>query len=213
MKIAGQTPAGRGYWDSNTHRVVCGIFSMVVRLIVHPRNQEKWLALHFQVLNFPVGYTRAPISNIDYIKLPLCIWLRQLAFEGIRKGGRGMTQPKGDSTSSLYLHTVRWVKEMKSIYSIEASTWTSELVRTRDEKINQRKRLNWIPHENFSPFFLQCFFIGERPHGITSRWSGNFPLPPLHAGELHDVLLLCTKTFKIAFFFQIEKDHNYNFFK
>ena len=94
---------------------------------------------------------------------------------------------------------------MKSIYSIEASTWTSELVRTRDEKINQRKRLNWIPHENFSPFFLQCFFIGERPHGITSRWSGNFPLPPLHAGELHDVLLLCTKTFKIAFFFPNRK--------
>lgn len=73
---------------------------------------------------------------------------------------------------------------MKSVYSIEASTWTSELVRTRDEKINQRKRLNWIS----PPFFLQCFFIGERPHGITSRWSGNFPLPPLHAGELHDVL-------------------------
>ena len=89
MKIAGQTPAGIGYWDSNTHRVVCGIFSMVVRLlIVHPHNQEKWLALHFQVLNFPVSAIRALQFQIFYyIKLPLrCIWLRQLAFEDVKMG-------------------------------------------------------------------------------------------------------------------------------
>ena len=132
MKIAGQTPAGIGYWDSNKPRCVRNFFNGPE---THPHNQEKWLALHFQVLNFPVCYTRAPISNIDHIKLPLCIWLRQLVFEDVKEGVEWPSQRVIQRRA--YVHTLSQRNEIRLFNW--GKVWTSELVRKGRENKSKKK--------------------------------------------------------------------------